>query len=84
MLNFQYNISNEAGLKILQMMFIMSTVIHINGCVLFMVPMFMKFPDAGGRPYDDPDYVQDPAKNHGLADRDLIKGSVSVISYCII
>merc|ERR1711892_285681 len=44
LLNFQYNISNEAAMKILQIAFMLLTVIHINGCMIFMVPMFMKFP----------------------------------------
>ena len=45
LLNFQYNISNEAAMKILQIAFMLATVIHINGCMIFMVPMLMRFPD---------------------------------------
>merc|ERR1712106_255753 len=44
LLNFQYNISNEAAMKILQIAFMLFTVIHINGCMIFMAPMIMKFP----------------------------------------
>merc|ERR1712106_633298 len=44
LLNFQYNISNEAAMKILQIAFMLFTVIHVNGCMIFMVPMLMKFP----------------------------------------
>ena len=46
LLNFQYNISNEATMKILQIVLMLLTVIHINGCLNFMVPMFMEFPEA--------------------------------------
>ena len=39
-----------------------------------MVPMFMKFPDAAGRGYDDPEYASSPLQLTGLEDRDLIQG----------
>ena len=45
LLNFQYNISNEAALKVFQIAFMLLTVIHINGCIIFGVPMYMGFPD---------------------------------------
>ena len=48
LLNFQYNISNEAAMKILQIFFMLATVIHLNGCIIFGVPMFMNFPGEEG------------------------------------
>ena len=45
LLNFQYNISNEAAMKVLQIAFMLLTVIHLNGCMIFGVPMYMGFPD---------------------------------------
>ena len=44
LLNFQYNISNEAAIKVIQIAFMLATVIHLNSCMIFMIPMFMKFP----------------------------------------
>ena len=59
LLNFQYNISNEAVLKIVRILLGMLTVIHINGCFIFMVPMFMGFPgpDEDGRRIKGPCWV---------------------------
>ena len=39
-----------------------------------MVPMFMKFPDAAGRGYDDPQYAVDPLQETELKDSELIQG----------
>lgn len=59
LLNFQYNISNEAVMKIVRILLTMGTVIHINGCFIFMVPMFMGFPgpDEDGRRIKGPCWV---------------------------
>jgi len=45
LLNFQYNISNELVLKVIKLAIMIFAVIHFNGCILFMVPMFMDFPE---------------------------------------
>lgn len=45
LLNFQYNISNELLMKVIKLAIMIFAVIHFNGCVLFMVPMFMDFPE---------------------------------------
>lgn len=48
LLNFQYNISNEAALRMIQILLMLGAVIHINGCIIFMVPLMMDFPEDDG------------------------------------
>ena len=45
MLDFQYNISiSETTVKIIRLGCLIFFVVHINACILFMVPSFMGFP----------------------------------------